>query len=305
MPVAHTHETATVVAVISAYHPPAELAGRATALLDQVDRVVVVDDGTASARALGFADERILVEELARNVGIAGALNRGIRLARSLGATHVLTLDQDSDVHEGYVAAALASMAEYRARGLRPGAVVPASVAGDPVTTIGRSNRALDPIQSGQVITMEAFDRLGGFDERFVIDAVDSEFTLRLRHFGWELLVVPGTDLGHSLGELTPLTIGGRHVRVLGRPRHIRYHAPFRTYYMLRNGLALWRFHRRGNVAWLFQRTAYHLVVDIACSALAAPDRARQLHAVRFALRDALRRRLGPLPSEVRRVLSR
>jgi len=288
--------------VISAFRPPADLAGRAAALLSQVERVIVVDDGSDSARALGLDDERIELIELPENRGIAAALNAGIDRARALGATHVLTLDQDSEVPAGYVDAAMAVL--HARGGDRVAAVVPATVEGAEVTTIGAGDRPLDPIQSGQVVAMDALDDIGPFDERLVIDAVDSEFTLRARRRGYELFVIDGTELGHSLGELTPLLIFGRHRRILGRPRYWRYHAPFRTYYMVRNGLALWRLHPRGNVGWLIRRTAY-LVVDVTYTSLASPDRLAQFTAVAHAVRDVLRWRLGKIPAATLELLAR
>ncbi len=302
-----THSTpadARTMAVISAYHPPADLGARARELLEQVERVLVVDDGSATARALDFDDERVEVIDLPENRGIAGALNVGVAAARDAGATHVLILDQDSLVPEGYVALLHAGLRAKEDAGERVAAVVPATVEGDVITTIGGSDRPLDPIQSGQLLPVSAIAAIGPFGERLVIDAVDSEYTLRARRRGYELYVVPGADLGHSLGELTPLIVFGAHVSVFGRRRYWRYHAPFRTYYMVRNGLALWRLHRRGNVGWLLRRTAY-LVVDVSYTSLASPDRVAQFTAVGCALRDTLRRRLGRIPDKTVATLRR
>lgn len=292
------------IAVVSAYHPPADLGARLEALLSQVERVVVVDDGSSSARDLAFSNDRIELIELPANRGIAGALNIGIRRAEQLGATQVLVLDQDSVVPEGYVATCHADLRDAQDRGLRVAAVVPATVEGHVISTIGVGDRPLDPIQSGQLLALSAVASIGPFDERLVIDAVDSEYTLRARRAGYELLTVPGADLGHSLGELSPLIVFGRHRSILGRPRYWRYHAPFRTYYMVRNGLALWRMHRRGNVVWLVRRTAY-LVMDVTCTSIASPDRGAQFTAIRHALRDTLRRRLGRIPDDTLAAIER
>lgn len=290
------------IAVISAFRPPADLPERVAALRTQVHGVVVVDDGSASARDLAIEMEGVELIELPENRGIAAALNVGIERARELGATHVLTLDQDSVVPPGYVDSAMASLRSHAGR--RVAGVVPARVEGEVVTTIGAGDRPLDPIQSGQVLVVDAFGHIGPFDERLVIDAVDSEFTLRARRHGFELYTMEPGELGHSLGDLTPLIIFGAHRSVLGRPRYWRYHAPFRTYYMVRNGLALWRLHARGNIGWLIRRTAY-LIVDVTYTSLASPDRAAQFTAVAHALRDVLRWRLGKIPAATVELLAR
>lgn len=294
---------ARTFAVVSAYHPPEDLGARCRDLLDQVEGVVVVDDGSDSVRKLDLSDERVVPLILPQNVGIAGALNAGIELAVTAGATHILTLDQDSVVPSGYVPAMHAALRSITASAGGVAGVVPAIVEGELVSTIGNGIVPLDPIQSGQVLVVDAIKRVGPFDERFVIDAVDSEYTLRVRAKGYELFVVQGAELGHSLGELEPLLVFGRHRPVLGRPRYWRYHAPFRTYYMVRNGLALWRLHRRGNISWLLRRTAY-LAVDVTYTSLASPDRRRQFLAVAHALRDTLRRRWGRIPQGTVRAIA-
>ena len=292
------------IAVISAYRPPLDLGDRCADLLEQVERIVIVDDGSHSISSLGLDHERIALIDLAENRGIAGALNIGLKRAAKNGATHLLVLDQDSVVPPGYVQALHDTMREKQSEGFAVAAVVPATVEGDRITTIGDGDRPLDPIQSGQLVLVDAVGTIGTFDERLIIDAVDSEYTLRLRAKGFDLFTAPRAELGHSLGELEPLVIGGRHVSVRGRPRYWRYHAPFRTYYMVRNGLSLWRMHRRGNVGWLLRRTAY-LVVDVTYTSLAAPDRRAQFTAIGHALRDVLRRRLGRIPPRTLAAIER
>ena len=293
-----------ICAVISAYRPPADLLVRSAELLAQVDRVAIVDDGSHSLNSLEFDDDRLVLIDLPENRGIAGALNIGLRWASEQGATHVLVLDQDSVVPPGYVRILHDAMSERREGGLPVAAVVPGRVEGDVISTIDGGDRPLDPIQSGQLLLLDAVRAIGTFDERFVIDAVDSEYTLRIRRTGFDLFTVARTELGHSLGELEPLMVAGSHRSVLGRPRYWRYHAPFRTYYMVRNGLALWRMHRRGNVAWLLRRTAY-LVVDVTYTSLASPDRRAQFTAIRHAIRDTVLRRLGRIPEATLTAIDR
>ncbi|PZU46385.1 MAG: hypothetical protein DI566_07795 [Microbacterium sp.] len=279
------------VAVISAYHPPSDLAGRAQELLDQVERVIVVDDGSDAVRTWEVTSSRLETIDLRQNRGIAGALNAGLERAAQLGARFALVLDQDSIVPTGYVERARAFMEGSLAAGSPVAAVAPALVEGDEISVIS-GGRPLDPIQSGQVILLAAFDKIGPLADDFVIDAVDSEYTLRARSAGYEIYLVPGLELGHSLGELRPLIVFGRHRRILGRQRYWRYHAPFRTYYMVRNGLLLWRRHRRGAVLWLMRRTAY-LLVDVSYTSLASPDRRAQFVAAAHGFRDAVRGRSG------------
>lgn len=284
-----------IVGVISAYRPPADLGFRITRLLEQLDRVVVVDDGSHSSAGLGDRDPRVEVIELGTNSGIAAALNRGIEHARTLGATHVVTLDQDSSLPTDYVQRAMALLTAMAGADPRPAAVVPETFGITRVVT-DRRGVPLDPIQSGQLLPMPVMDAVGGFHEDLFIDSVDSEFTLRARAHGYEFAILPGSTLDHALGDQTPVRVLGRPLVIFGKARHVNYHAPFRTYYIVRNGLMLWRLHREGNVGWLIRRTAAMIWVVLVSAAL-SQDRGAQFRAAWLGLCDAIRGRLGKIPA--------
>jgi rhamnosyltransferase len=282
-----------VVAVVAAYNAPADLPVRCAALAPQVELVIIVDDGSSTVDAADYADNPTRVIPLPRNLGIAGALNAGYRAAREYGATHILVLDQDSQVEDGYVAAGLARFESELAAGVEIVSAVPETVEEERIT-VRRDGRPFDPIQSGQLMSVDAIDRVGPFADDFVIDSVDSEYTLRARARGFEFTVVPGSRLQHTLGEPTPLLVFGRHLRLLGKPRFSRYHQPFRTYYMVRNGLLLWRRHARGNLRWLLHRPGY-MMIDVSFNALSAPDTPAQIRAITRGVRDAIANRAGPI----------
>jgi rhamnosyltransferase len=289
--------TPVVVGIISVFRAPEDLGSRIATLLTQLDRVVVVDDGSHTAGPLRNVDDLIHVVELDENKGIAFALNAGIDQARELGATHLVTLDQDSELPPGYVGDAMHLLDRLDDRGMRVAAIVPERFGSTRVVT-SQEGVPLDPIQSGQLIPLRLFDEIGGFAEELFIDSVDTEFTLRARAAGYEFHILNGSTLDHALGDQTPIRVFGKHLVLFGRPRHLHYHRPFRTYYIVRNGLTLWRMHRPGNVAWLTRRTAAMVWAVLLSSAL-SPDRGAQFEAARLGLRDARRRRLGKIPQDV------
>lgn len=298
-----TSREPVVVAVIPTFRAPDELRERVRDLLAQVRSVVLVDDGTSSTRALGFEDPRVVVIELPENGGIAKALNIGFTEARDSGATHVLTLDQDSWIPDDYVRRALVELDQALARGENPVGAAP-SAAGGTGVLLDRDGHPFDPIQAGQVVRLDAYDRVGPFDESLFIDAVDSEYTLRAWRDGYRYVLVPGTDIGHELGTLVPLTVFGRHLVLGGRPRHLLYHAPFRTYYMVRNSVVLSRRFGRERTSWTWRRTRL-LSSMILGGLLVAGDRRAQLLALRHGVRDGRAGIGGRIPDDLMSRLSR
>lgn len=281
----------TVVAVVSVFRAPDDLPPRLVALADQVRAVVVVDDGSDSLGAIAEHPSIIKVS-LPENRGIAHALNVGVERARALGATHVLTLDQDSTAPTGFVERMLEVLARAEAAGVAVAAVVPELVGEQRVMRIADEPWAFDPIQAGQLVPMATFDRIGGFVESYFIDAVDSEFTVRAEEQGLRFVVADGERIDHGLGELVPLMVFGRHLTIGGKPRHVLYHAPFRTYYMVRNSIVLARTHRRARRRWMRRRNRMMAEMVLGCIAL-SPDRGAQLRATWLGTRDGRAGRLG------------
>lgn len=291
-----------VFAVVTVFRAPDDLVDRVSTLSQQVECVIVVDDGSHSLDGLRFTDPGVITVDLPENVGIAAALNRGIERARDLGATHIVTMDQDSTLPHGYVAEALRYLDRLQSAGFHPAAVVPARFGDFVVATTGTPEHPRDPIQSGQVIPADVFQKIGDFDERLFIDGVDTEFTLRARAAGLEFWILPNSALEHSLGEQVPIMVFGKHLSVLGRKRHHYYHAPFRTYYAMRNGLALWSLHRRHNTSWLVRRTLGLFWATFLAVSLSSDRRAQFVAAV-HGFAHGVRMRLGRIPDRTLRMI--
>ncbi|WP_294981352.1 glycosyltransferase [uncultured Microbacterium sp.] len=289
-----------VIAVIPVFHAPPALAARVTALREQVDAVVLVDDGTHSTAALGLELPSLHIVEIAENSGIGNALNEGVQRARELGATHVLTLDQDSSAPAGYVEGALRILAASAASGVEVAAVVPEFVGGQRVLL--RDGFAFDPIQAGQLIPISVLDEVGPYRSDLFIDAVDSEFSIRAEEHGLRFVVAAGAQIAHELGELVPLTVFGRHLVIAGKPRHVLYHAPFRTYYMVRNSTILVRVFGRRRRRWMLFRTRKMAEMVVGCVVL-SPDRGAQWRAAVAGLSDGLRGVTGRVSEERLRAI--
>jgi len=260
-----------VAAVISAFHPPQDLSERVRDLSKQVIHTVVVDDGSDLERnntvLRELEDLGCTVIRMPANVGIAAALNAGIEAAvGSWSPDFVVTLDQDSALDPGYIAAALATYAKARANGINAGLVSAQSHNGLNVPLLTKRARfpeAFDPLQSGAVIPVSTFKTVGMLDERLFIDCVDSEFNLRVRSHGLATLVGKGCNMTHALGHAQPMMLFGWHVTLLGVKRHVHSHAPFRVYYMTRNSIYLWRQYGARFPLWLIRRLRFQAESDV------------------------------------------
>ena len=283
-----------VVAVVTAYDPGPELGRLVDEVALQVASVVVVDDGsTTGLEVIAALEDRHGVRVIRQpNAGVAAALNAGVRAALAdEQADGVLTLDQDSGLPPGYVARAVRAWRDAVTRRIPVAFVCAASYSGRQTPTRGvvhGYSRAFDPMQSGSLVPATTYRDVGCYDEGLVIDAVDSEFTVRCLAAGLEPLVAPGCDLAHGMGEVTT-------VQMLGRDLAYNHHSPDRVYYMARNGTLLTRRHTRDEPGWVLRRLAEEAKAHTLRLAL-DPARADLARAAVAGLRDGLRGRTGRRP---------
>src|SRR5260221_5523065 len=220
----------TIAGLATAFHPDGRLADVVEAALKSCAEVVVVDNTPAgqpsAAEAVAdLAGVRVLRD--GRTVGLAAALNRGLREV-SPQADAVLFLDQDSvltpDLVEGLAAhladpsVAIAAPAPWDAvqgRFYEPGTDRRPDVADrDTVITsgmlVGRSTLAElgTPAVLGTLGTAEG----GPFREEFFVDHVDNDFCLRVRATGARIVQDKRWKLEHSLGVREQHKVGGATV---------------------------------------------------------------------------------------------
>lgn len=299
-----------VIAVVPTYHPDTDVVGNLASLAAQVDEVIAVDDGSGPS-ADGVLDEleraaaNIRVIRLDRNSGIARALNVGTRAALDAGAEYVVNTDQDTLLPDGYVTACLDTFARAN-RVTRLGIVCADAVNGAPSLPTWTSPEGIglvpEAIQSGFVLSRDCIEAAGPFDERLVIDCVDTEYCIRVRSRGFRIGIARGTDIRHELGEMVPFRPFGIRLAHRDGGHLYQYHSPFRQYYITRNNIDLvfryFRTHRRWTLAVVKRQ-----IGPTFDAVVSGPKRAKHLVAVAVGALHGLARIRGPIPPGLRRYL--
>lgn len=227
------------------YHPDASNLANLGFVRAQVDCSVVVDNGSNEAE---LALLRPLCDKLGthlvengRNLGIAAALNCGIRWAKALGCTYVVLFDQDSKPLPSFVEKSL-TVFSSRSNDEKIAIAAPCLLDARSLRSLSAVRYGLgEPIAaqtSGSVMPIQVFDDVGWFDEAFFIDCVDFDYCLRLRNHGWSikeckeavLLHQPANYQAHRFLGLKSITASNYTAR--------------RRYYRTRN--ILWMLRRHG-----------------------------------------------------------
>lgn len=297
-----------ICAVVVSFNPELALLEKGLlSLRDQVEAIVVVDNGSAQQttewlRRKAGARELELIE-FAENRGVATAQNAGIRLARDRRFTHVLVLDHDSVPEPGMVASlvrALKKLRNQKIAALGAGYMDP-RLGGSPhfVRTgkfmfqrISQGHEGADPvpvdflISSGALIPLSTLEHVGLMDERLFVDYVDIEWFLRAKSLGYQAFGVFAARMEHRMGT-------ARRRIWLGKWRYVPSYSPSRFYYIMRNGLLLYRRHYTP-WRWVLNDINKNFAI-FAIFAVLVPPRLEHIRAMIRGLWDGLRSRHGKL----------
>lgn len=254
-----------IVAGIVLYNPDLiRLKENIDAILPQVDFLLLVDNGSNNINKVKqvFTDVKIIVLENGENKGIAFALNVIANQALMRHAEWVLTLDQDSVVmpdiikkyedvicknHDKQVASLTCDIKDRNF---------------DYESTGEEEKYVSSCITSGNYINLEAWKKISGFDEKYFIDKVDTDYCFRLLNGGFRIIKIPYTGILHEVGSNT------KRYCLFGKRFVVFNHSAFRVYYIIRNQIYFARKHRKslGNKKYYrYVRTAWTRVLVYLC----------------------------------------
>ena len=283
---AHRLGVVTVAVVVPTYRPDAtELDSLVTSLQALGLSILVTDDASPvtfdpALRAVEAPGVTVIRHE--RNAGIARGLNEGLGFAFDLGATWLLTVDQDTTLTADYVE----SLLPWAVTGV---GVVAAEHIADASGSIGYPSRLVDGqliteevIQTGSLWSVDVMNSVGGFDESLGIDAVDAAACLRIREHGLRVVLAPGVSLSHHLGNTRQVQIFGKTVLATG-------HSASRRTTMVRNRLKLAPAEFRQSPIHAM-RTLRRVAVNVALGALVEDDRLAKAKAGLRGLRSGSKR---------------
>lgn len=224
----------SVWASIITYNPEiGRLRENINAIIDQVDGIVIVDNGSKNVKEINdaFNGEKIHYVINEKNLGIAAALNQAMTYAKGSGATWVITLDDDSVCPSNIISAAGPLLGRDDI-----GEIIPlmyesvsgeVGTLGDPVKNqkfqeVGRS------ITAGSITNISIWEKVGKFDEDLFIDYVDFDFSEKVRINGYKIIRMNDVRLDQHVGNSEVHHILFYKVRVGS-------HSSFRKYYIGRN----------------------------------------------------------------------
>lgn len=233
-----------VCAVIVSYNIGAGIRRCFDSVADQVEKVVIVDNGSSSDTVgeLRKLELRPLAKVIYNedNLGIAKALNQGVDYAIRRGHRWVLTLDDDSEATPGMVEKLLEG---FGAAGPEVGIVAAnpfdlntqtLSLPDKPGNAPGTLTELRMVISSGSLISARTFERVGTFDEGLFLAYVDQDFCARIAQKNLKIFCRPDAVLLHREGAKEFRSFFGKRIGYNRYGKEARYFITRNAIHILR-----------------------------------------------------------------------
>jgi rhamnosyltransferase len=261
-------------------------------VLAQVQGLVVVDNGSNDDEldSLRVKKQSLLFHliENGENLGVAEALNRGVRWATNQGYPWVVLFDQDSGLTKDFIEQMFTAWEAHpdreRVASIHPAYVNPESGI-EAVVPHASDGGPVFPMTSGSLMPAWIFDKVGWFASEYFIDLVDWEYCFRVRAAGYLVVESKYAKLLHTVGDPMWTTI-------LGHAFHSSHHNAVRRYYISRNSLVFSRKYLRSFPVWVLSSAYAQLKKTVTCL-LIEENRARKFRSVLLGTWDALIGRMG------------
>ena len=179
------------------------------------------------------------------NAGVAGGLNRIMKVASEEGKKWVLTLDQDSCPDKDLVKG-LSQGTKFEKIGIICPRIKDIN-SGRILVNFGEDTSKNDKkyqtlhscITAGSMINLEAWNTVGGYDEYLFMDYVDFDYSIRLRKSGYRILQCNQIIMEHEVGNTEVHRFLFKKVGVMN-------HSAMRKYYITRNRIyCSYKYYRR------------------------------------------------------------
>ena len=217
-----------LAAIVVFYNPSDNNIKQLDKYSKSVDKIYVVDNSDDKIKRIK-SNEKIEYIKLNKNKGIAFALNEGAKHAIKDKFKYLLTMDQDSKITSNIID----DMKDYIINNdMKDVGLISPYQDIDSKDDIknGDVEDMIEVMTSGNIINLDAYEKIGGFKDWLFIDCVDTDYCMNLHKNGYKVLRLNNVIMKHELGNLVVHKLFGKEYPCYN-------HNPIRRYYIVRNNL--------------------------------------------------------------------
>lgn len=226
--------------VVVLYNPEDDVYKNIYSYIDDIDKLYIIDNSADNHDEILNKYEfynKCKYVPLKKNYGLAYALNQGCRMALEDGYDYVLTMDQDSEFEHD----AVKIMKNFIEHEEKEYAIVCPNVHSiyfdrkeqrEKTAYIRwrKDERLLQnwAMTSGSMMSIRAYSKVGGFDDKMFIAHVDIDLGIKLMQNGEQIIMLGNALICQRFGHSEPR-------KILWKTVHPSFASPVRTYYLFRN----------------------------------------------------------------------
>lgn len=229
--------TKNICAVIITYNIDNKIRDVVNSIQDQVDKIVIVDNGSSKEtinilKSINGSNIELILNK--HNIGIAKAINYGVKYAQRCNYKWVLTLDHDSICEENYIKNMFNTYNQVTDK-KNIGILAPKVFEINKQEYISCTKdldkpyvKVKDCIQSGAIFNIECFEKVGYFNEDLFVYHVDYDYCERILKNDYTIIQCNNCILNHEEGYKVPK-------KFFGKKLYYNNYSAAAIYYITRN----------------------------------------------------------------------
>lgn len=200
--------------------------------------ILIVDNSVVKSICTEIDNLNVHVISNLKNLGVAEAFNIGCKYAIANGFKWVITMDQDSNINNEIIQ----NLIDYKNNcNISQVAIIsPRHVLQNNLESVSCDKLDSDyysgihTMTSGNLVNLDIFQEIGGFNSDLFIDHVDLEYYCRALSYGYKVITLNKVLMAHCLGNM-------RIHKLLGKSFKVYHHNTIRKYYQIRNSIVVFK----------------------------------------------------------------
>lgn len=216
--------------------------------INQVSRIVIVDNASNNIKEVEKLQREYGIDllKLNKNIGIAGAQNKGFCFLKNKGYDWVLNLDQDSKIPSNLINSFENSNKLLKKTGIIAASYIDKNWSEKKKKEFRENKHSTNiekkriVISSGNLVNVNAWYDVDGFDESLFIDFVDFDFDTKLIIAGYDIYQINDVYIVHSIGSRITRGFLSK-ILLLPDIATTSDHGVVRQYYIYRNSMIFYK----------------------------------------------------------------
>ena len=214
-----------IAGVVVLYNPEEDYINNINSYIEDIDLLYVIDN--SSKKNIIPKSKKIKYIYNNENLGVAKALNMAANLAIKNNYKWLLTMDQDTKINKNVIKEMKKYIETHNTS--KDSIIVPwHNTKLDVTKSKDKIDYPLVVMTSGNLVNLDIYQKLGGYNEDYFIDGIDMEYCLKSKKNGYRVVRLNNIEIDHNLGDISYHTF-------LGKKYMCSNHNYIRLYYMNRN----------------------------------------------------------------------